>query len=204
MFACKTCGLTLSAEHYRIHKRGYRIGKCRSCEAAYQRAFYANGGEKTRTRKREYMASLRMEKPNEIRAYQSAYRSKHRERINAKTRENTAKRIFWARALRLRNGISARDLARLWKEQRGRCALSGDKLGRDAEIDHKTPRAKGGKDRLDNLQWVTPIANRAKRDLTDAEFLRLCINCARWIGERIEAVEAILGAQPNQQERRAV
>ena len=26
---------------------------------------------------------------------------------------------------------------------------------------------------------------------------------ARWIGERIEAVEAILGAQPNQQERRA-
>ena len=29
------------------------------------------------------------------------------------------------------------------------------------------------------------------------------VNCARWIGERIEAVEAILGAQPNQQERRA-
>ena len=25
----------------------------------------------------------------------------------------------------------------------------------------------------------------------------------RWIGERIEAVEAILDAQPNQQERRA-
>lgn len=91
MFACKTCGLTLSAEHYRIHKRGYRIGKCRSCEAAYQRAFYANGGEKTRTRKREYMASLRMEKPNEIRAYQSAYRSKHRERINAKTTRPPAK-----------------------------------------------------------------------------------------------------------------
>ena len=38
--------------------------------------------------------------------------------------------------------------------------------------------------------------------LTDAEFLRLCINCARWIGERIEALEAISGAQPNQQERR--
>ena len=29
------------------------------------------------------------------------------------------------------------------------------------------------------------------------------VNCAGWIGERIEAVEAILGAQPNQQERRA-
>ena len=29
------------------------------------------------------------------------------------------------------------------------------------------------------------------------------VNCARWIGERIEQVEAILGAQPNQQERRA-
>ena len=34
-------------------------------------------------------------------------------------------------------------------------------------------------------------ASKAKRDLTDAEFMALCIDCARWIGERIEAVEAI-------------
>ena len=33
-----------------------------------------------------------------------------------------------------------------------------------------------------------------------AQWLR---NCARWIGERIEAVEAVLDAQPNQQERLA-
>jgi len=86
-------------------------------------------------------------------------------------------------------------LARLWKEQRGLCALSGEKMGRDAEIDHKMPRARGGTDYIGNLQWVTPIANMAKRDLTDAEFAELCRTCARWIGERIEAVEAITAQQ---------
>ena len=203
MFACKSCGLMLEASSYRVHKQGYRIGKCRSCEAAYQRDFYAKGGEKTRARKREHMARKREADPIAARAYSNAHRAKHKDRINKKVREQTSSRIFWARALRLRNGISARDLAILWKSQRGRCALSGRRLGRDAEIDHKTPRARGGLDRLDNLQWVTPEANKAKRDLTDAEFMALCIDCARWIGERIEQVEAILGAQPNQQERRA-
>jgi 5-methylcytosine-specific restriction endonuclease McrA len=181
----------LPAESFRVHKRGYRIGKCKPCEAAYQREFYANGGEKTRERKRRHMAKLRAEQPERLRATQREWTEANRDRINAKVREETARRIFWARALRLRNGITAKMLASLWGQQRGLCALSGQKLGRDAEIDHKLPRARGGADHIGNLQWVTPLANRAKRDLTDAEFLALCQACARWIGERIAAVESI-------------
>lgn len=141
--------------------------------------------DQVRAAKRAHMAHRRAADPEAARAYQNGYRAKHRERINAKTRSETARRLFWARALRLRNGITARDLARLWKRQRGLCALTGVRLDRTAEIDHKTPRARGGADVLENLQWVTPVANRAKRDPTDAEFLALCQTCVRWIGARI-------------------
>ena len=143
--------------------------------------------DQVRAAKRAHMANKRAADPEAARAYQNGHRAKHRERINAKTRADTARRLFWARALRLRNGITARDLARLWKRQRGLCALTGARLDRTAEIDHKTPRARGGADVLENLQWVTPVANRAKRDLTDAEFLTLCQTCVRWIGRRIAA-----------------
>ncbi len=159
--------------------------------------------EQVRQSKAQHMAAKRARDPDTHRAYQNEQRRKNREAINAKVREQTAARLFWARALRLRNGITAFDLASIWRKQRGMCALTGRKLDRTAELDHKHPKARGGKDELSNLQWVTREANRAKRDLTDAEFLALCQDCARWIGERIEAVEAILGAQPNQQERRA-
>jgi len=151
--------------------------------------------DQTREAKRKHMADRRKRDIQAARDYANVYRMKNSARINAKTRAATATRIFWARALRLRNGISAKMLARLWKEQRGLCALSGEKMGRDAEIDHKMPRARGGTDYIGNLQWVTPIANMAKRDLTDAEFAELCRTCARWIGERIEAVEAITAQQ---------
>jgi CRISPR/Cas system Type II protein with McrA/HNH and RuvC-like nuclease domain len=142
-----------------------------------------------RESKRKHMANKRIANPVAARNYQNSHRAKHKDRINAKTRKETARRIFWARALRLRNGITAQMLAKLWKEQRGRCALSGEKMNRTAEVDHKLPRARGGTDVIQNLQWVMPIPNRAKRDLTDAEFLALCQSCARWIGERIQMIE---------------
>lgn len=147
--------------------------------------------EETREAKRAWMARRWVENPEIMRAKAREFRARNRDRINAATRESTAKRIFWARALRLRGGISARDLARIWREQKGRCALTGRKLDRTAEIDHRLPKARGGTDDLSNLRWVTREANRAKRDLTDAEFAALCRDCAEWIGERIAAVDAL-------------
>ena len=82
---------------------------------------------------------------------------------------------------------TASDLAKLWKAQRGLCALTGRKMDRSAQVDHKLPLARGGKDDLSNLQWTTAEANRAKRDLTDIEFHALCTDSVRWIGQRIDA-----------------
>ena len=151
--------------------------------------------DEVRQAKAAHMARKRAENPEIFRQRKKEFWAKNRDRLNLKTRTETARRIFWARSLRLRNGISARDLASLWKRQRGRCALSGEQLGRDAEIDHKIPRAQGGTDALINLQWVTARANRAKRDLTDQEFLALCQACASWIPKRIQCEVDRLDAQ---------
>lgn len=135
--------------------------------------------------KAAYMKRRRKENPELMRRRAVEHWARNRERLNAKARADTTRRIFWARALRLRNGISARELASLWKKQRGRCALSGQRMGRDAETDHRLPRARGGKDSIENLQWVTRVANRAKRDLTDEEFLLLCQQCAAWMSRPV-------------------
>lgn len=141
--------------------------------------------DQAREAKRKHMADRRLADPDALKAYQAQHRSKHRERFNAERRAAHKSRIFWTRALRLR-GITAEDLASLWKQQRGLCALTGRKLGRTAQIDHRLPLARGGTDDIENLQWTTAEANRAKRDLTDDEFMALCIDSVRWIGARID------------------
>ena len=176
--------------------RGRRTIQCKANEMGVRREKPPKRTpDEIRAAKAAHMARKRAANPDAARAYQNAHRAKNRDRLNAKTRENTSRRLFWARALRLRNGITARDLAKIWRNQRGLCALTGDKLDRTAEIDHKIPRSRGGDDSLGNLQWVTRAANRAKRDLTDEEFLLLCKSCVRWIGERIDAAFGVKAFQ---------
>lgn len=193
MFICRGCSVNKSASEYRVHKRGYRIGSCRECERAYQREWSARDPEKYRTRKRESMARRRAADPQAARAYRNAYHAANREARTAKMRAYYARRFFWGKAMKLRGGdrATACQLAALWKAQRGRCALTGRRLDRSAQLDHRTPKARGGGDQITNLQWLCEAANLAKRDLTDAEFTALCADVMAWIGRRIEAVEAL-------------
>lgn len=171
--------------------RGIRVIQCKANGLGLIRSRPpARTKEQVREAKRLQMALRYHADIETSRAYGRAHHARHKEAVNAQRRGDHKTRLFWVRALRYR-GITARQLASLWRKQRGRCALTGNRLGRDAELDHKTPRARGGANDLSNLQWVTPVANRAKRDLTDAEFLALCQSCVRWIGERIAAVDAI-------------
>jgi len=95
------------------------------------------------------------------------------------------RRFFYARSINLRGPgkATARDLAALWKAQRGICALSGRRLDRSAEIDHIIPKVRGGSHKIGNLRWVVKDANRAKRDLLDADFIALCRDIVRRAGE---------------------
>lgn len=141
--------------------------------------------------KRDGMARHRAKDIEAARAYSRQYHHANREKQTEKMRLYGARRFFWTKAMKLRGRprATARDLAALWKAQCGLCALTGRRLDRTAQLDHKLPRARGGGDEILNLQWVCDVANLAKRDLTDAEFAELCGEVVHWIGERIACAD---------------
>lgn len=76
------------------------------------------------------------------------------------------------------------ELQQLFDKQNGCCAITGVPLkicsskANDhwfaASLDHIVPRAQGGSNEISNLQWVSWLVNRAKSDMTHAQFLNLC------------------------------
>ena len=64
----------------------------------------------------------------------------------------------------------------LYKKQGGKCAYSGLPLtvGVDAHIDHIIPKSRGGKDEIQNYQWVLRSVNLMKHSMLEEEFLSLC------------------------------
>jgi 5-methylcytosine-specific restriction endonuclease McrA len=87
-------------------------------------------------------------------------------------------------------------LRALWDRQDGKCPLSGRTLDiRTAEMDHITPRSRGGTDDLANLRLLSPEANQAKGGMTDDELIALCrdiigTQIPELIGRAILAAEA--------------
>lgn len=147
------------------------------------------GPDEVRKAKREFMATKRAANPEKARAYQRRFYHENRDRYRLKSKEYHRRRFFNRRATKLLN-ISAGQLASLWRKQRGLCGLTGERLTRDnAQVDHISPRSRGGTDDISNLRWVTKKVNYAKRELTDSEFLDLCRNVAEWIGIRIQQVD---------------
>lgn len=144
-------------------------------------------------RKRESMARRRRDNPEAAREYHRKFHRDNRERQISKMRNYYARRFFWGRATKLRGKDRAtyRDLASIWKRQRGACALTGRRLDRMAEVDHILPKARGGGDEAVNLRWACRQVNLAKRDLTDIEFNELCGDVMRYIGERIALVDSV-------------
>ena len=149
--------------------------------------------EETRKAKREHMARRRAADPEAARKYHRERHHKNHEANKAKLRAYYARRFFWGRAMKLRGEgrASAADLWRLWHKQRGRCALTGRRLDRTAQLDHITAKARGGGDAPSNLRWLCREANLALREMDDAEFVALCTDVMRWIGERIAQVSAM-------------
>ncbi len=149
--------------------------------------------DQTREAKRKHMAARRAADPIGARAYRNAYHAANREVRTAKMRDYAQRRFFWNREMHLRQGgrASARQLARLWKDQRGRCAITGRRLDRTAQLDHVQPRARGGSDAISNLRWTCEAANILKRDMTDAELIGICSEVMAWIGRRIALVSAL-------------
>lgn len=151
--------------------------------------------EEIRKAKREAMARRRAADPEAARKYHRERHFKNHEVNKGKMRAYAQRRFFWNREMHLRgpNRATAKQLARLWKVQRGCCALTGRRLTKTtAHLDHIIPIAKGGGHHAANLRWLCHEANLAKRALSDAEFTALCSDVMAWLGQRIALVETLL------------
>jgi 5-methylcytosine-specific restriction endonuclease McrA len=146
--------------------------------------------EQDRKIKREHMARKRARDPEAARAYARLDHSRNRDKRTAQMRDYYERRFFWGRAMKLRGPLRATtaQVSRLWYNQRGRCALTGRKMDRSAQLDHILPKVRGGNDSVENLQWVCEAANIAKRHMTEEEFTALCADVMSWIGRRIQQV----------------
>jgi 5-methylcytosine-specific restriction endonuclease McrA len=178
MKPCSKCGL----------RERYHRSWCRECLREYQRANYAANPDRVREIKREAMRRRRADP--EKRAWDTeAKRAQWATKYGPAQKERHARRarhFFIARAAvlnRYGRTVTPGDLLLLWWAQRGRCALTGRKLDRrTAQIDHVEARARGGQHLPSNLRWVCREANEARRDLPDADFLRLCREVIATIG----------------------
>jgi len=143
------------------------------------RRWYVNNIERVREIKRESMKRKRAENPELAREKDKLRRLRNLELHNQKAREYTRRRFFYNAQNHLKGASRAKykELARLYKAQRGYCALSGRRLRKGGiHLDHIVPKSKGGTDELSNLRWVCEEANLAKRNLLDADFFSLCID----------------------------
>lgn len=159
----------------------------RERERETQKRWYLNNIDKIRAKKREAMKRFREENLEFVRERQKRYRNKNIEHHRQKLRTYTRKRFFWAAAMHLRkeNRANYKELASLYKSQRGICALTGRRLTRgDIHLDHILPLSLNGDDTKENLQWVCKDANLAKRALTNDEFIKLCQDVVRTYEEK--------------------
>jgi 5-methylcytosine-specific restriction endonuclease McrA len=99
------------------------------------------------------------------------------------------RRFFFVRAVCIAIRVNDTDeasvlcavLSRAWYNQRGRCAYTGRKLDRTAQVDHKTPTSRGGSNNPSNVHWVCAEANWVKKDKTHEEFIGLCADITAYI-----------------------
>lgn len=94
--------------------------------------------------------------------------------------QSTQCKLHWAVTIGTTAGNATRKFAtrilELLEEQHCKCALTGKVLvpGSNTSLDHIVPKAKGGGNDSENLQWVTPQANKAKGTMSVREFLTFC------------------------------
>jgi len=116
-----------------------------------------------------------------LRICEKNWRKRNKERVLSVQKKRTARQFFMSRAIacvkRNENGDKkqvANDIFWLWHKQRGRCALTGQRLDRTAELDHIIPVSRGGTNERSNLQWLCRKVNRYKLNMTNDELLELC------------------------------
>ncbi len=193
---CKTCKVEKSVNEFGPNKgyAGGRLPHCRPCMAAKAREHYQRNRERVNEYKKAQMKAYRRDpeknekiKANRRRYWRESDASEKQKGHLASLRSNHF--FLWrARLWSARHSVTVTglELWRLWKTQKGRCALSGRKLSAHAHLDHIVPVSNDGAHTIENLRWLDPLVNVARGNLTDAEFVSLC----RDVVAAVESLEA--------------
>lgn len=156
---------------------------CCTCKAPKQPTFFSK--DKSRQDGRHVRCKACVKVYNDANrernaAKQREWHERFPEKAAQTNRDYAYRRFFYFRAgnLKLRHKdavASLVEIARMWKAQRGRCAITGRRLTRsNAQLDHILAIVNGGSGEIENLRWVHRDVNYAKRDLSDQAFLQLC------------------------------
>lgn len=162
---------------------------------AYERARRA-ADPAQKERHREYMRAYRAANPEKVSAWDSASKAFNSEKVRArhsafylKNKEKIAayaaawgkanpekRKIHRAnrRARKIEGGGQiTRGLGeRLYSLQRGLCACCGQSLGRDYQLDHIMPLARGGDNTDGNIQLLLAGCNNLKRAKHPIDFMQ--------------------------------
>jgi 5-methylcytosine-specific restriction endonuclease McrA len=168
---CTNCGSPADGKPTR--STGKRPAKCLSCSQ-----IFAKRWENLRTKRSQEGLCERCGKMNPRKGRKDCMTCVSN---LSKRQQHNRRRKFFSKYVAHLSGINiAQMLASLWRQQKGRCPLSGRKLtSTNSELDHKIPRSKGGTDEKNNLRWLHRDVNQAKRALLDFDFIQLCRDVSR-------------------------
>ena len=137
--------------------------------------------------RREYANQWRLRNLEKVRARGRELYVKNCERRKAESKLWNKEHFFYERARKftdrygaLPGAVTAFDLWKLWKAQRGICSLTGREMEprkhNGVALDHIMPVKLGGKTETRNLRWLCHEANAAKATMTDDQFKKLCLD----------------------------
>jgi hypothetical protein len=168
---CAGCLQVKPREEFSDHKNrpDGKYSYCRECRSVQYKAT----SEVQMAKQMEHYWKNRDKRLAQMKEYREI--PEVRERIRTMNQDYAKRRFFYVRSGSPTVSVAPRELASLWKAQRGYCALTGERLTREnAHLDHVVPVARGGVGTVDNLRWITCDANQAKRSLLDSELFDLC------------------------------
>ncbi len=154
-------------KQYRTHNAGSVRAQQNAWKAANQdhvksrkSAWYYRNRERLTIKN----AAYRIEKAIELAAQQSAWQKANPDKVRARCHRRRAR-------LRMALGsFSSDDVQRIYRLQKGRCAICSEKVGRKYDLDHIQPLSKGGSNYPRNLQITCRRCNARKNALDPIDF----------------------------------
>ncbi len=91
-------------------------------------------------------------------------------------KEQTRRQTQGCEGIRPTGKVTAKKIRQLIEFQEYKCAMTGVELTPEtASLDHITPVASGGLNDMENIQVVTRTVNQAKGQLSEQEFVKMCV-----------------------------